>query len=72
MLNLCKKYFSGLNFQVIFTVDLLLAGTDTTSTFMEACVLYLITYPDIQEKLYQEIMHIAPDGRPLNFSDRQE
>ncbi len=30
-------------------------GTDTTSTFLEWSTLFLIKYPDIQEKLYQEI-----------------
>lgn len=65
------RFSAGLNFQLIF-MDLFGAGTETTSTFMEACVLYLISYPHVQEKVYQEILRIAPDGRPLNFSDRQK
>ncbi|XP_021962189.1 cytochrome P450 2B6 [Folsomia candida] len=66
-----SNIFNCLNFQLIF-MDLFGAGTETTSTFMEACVLYLISYPHVQEKVYQEILRIAPDGRPLNFSDRQK
>ncbi|OXA47347.1 putative cytochrome P450 303a1 [Folsomia candida] len=68
-----SNVFNRSNFQLIF-MDLILAGTETTSTFMEACVLYLfvVSYPHVQEKVYQEILRVAPDGRPLKFSDRQK
>ncbi|KAN0018913.1 hypothetical protein ACTFIU_008847 [Dictyostelium citrinum] len=35
--------------------DIIVAGTDTTSTTMEWMLLYLSNYPNIQEKLFNEI-----------------
>ena len=43
-----KQLFGGL-------VDILIAGTDTASIFMEWCVLYMMKYPEVQEKVFEEI-----------------
>lgn len=60
----------GENFQVTFQ-DLLVASSDTSNSFLEAAVLYLIAFPTVQEKIYQEILDIAVDGRVINFEDRK-
>ncbi|XP_035713952.1 cytochrome P450 2U1 [Folsomia candida] len=65
------KIFNSENFQLTFQ-DLHLASTDTSSTYMEFVMLYLVTYPDVQEKIYREILKVAPDGRAFRFSDRKE
>ncbi|XP_021961918.1 farnesoate epoxidase [Folsomia candida] len=65
------KIFNSENFQLTFQ-DLLLASTDTSSSYMEFVILFLVAYPDVQEKIYQEILKVVPDGRDLCFSDRKE
>ncbi|EGG15578.1 cytochrome P450 family protein [Cavenderia fasciculata] len=45
-------------------IDFILAGTETTSSTMEWIIVYLINYPEYQEKLYQEIVDAtgSPDS----------
>ncbi|KAF2074243.1 hypothetical protein CYY_004453 [Polysphondylium violaceum] len=50
-------------------VDLLVGGTDTTATTLQWMILYLSNNPHYQEKLFQEIKSISPDGFP-SLSDR--
>ncbi|XP_021961712.2 farnesoate epoxidase [Folsomia candida] len=64
-----SKIFNCDNFLLTFQ-DMLLTSTDTSNTFMEIVILYLITYPDVQEKVYEEILKVSPDGRDLSYSDR--
>ncbi|OXA45059.1 farnesoate epoxidase [Folsomia candida] len=63
------KIFNCDNFLLTFQ-DMLLTSSDTSNTFMEIVILYLITYPDVQEKVYEEILKVSPDGRDLSYSDR--
>ncbi|XP_035713828.1 farnesoate epoxidase isoform X2 [Folsomia candida] len=65
-----EEIFNCENFQVTFQ-DLLVASSDTSNSFLEAAVLYLIAFPTVQEKIYQEILDIAVDGRVINFEDRK-
>ncbi|XP_021961917.1 farnesoate epoxidase [Folsomia candida] len=65
------KIFNGENFQLTFQ-DLLLASADTSSSYMEFVMLYLVAYPDVQEKVYQEILTVAENGEELSFSDRKK
>ncbi len=37
------------------TMDLFVAGTDTTTTQLEWCVMYLIKYPEVQARMREEI-----------------
>lgn len=60
---------AGENFQIIFQ-DLLLAGSDATSSFLESIVLYLVTYPKVQDKIYQEIVQFSNDSNFVPFEDR--
>ena len=50
-------------FQVI--VDLLLAGTETTSTTLHWGLLYLIRNPDVQRKCRQEILQVTANRSSL-------
>ena len=45
-------------------VDLFSAGSETTSTTLAWAVLYLILYPDVQEKVHREIDEVLGDREP--------
>lgn len=49
--------------------DLLMAGTDTTATFVEWCVLYLCAYPEVQARVHAEIKEKI-GSRGANLEDR--
>ncbi|KAL2090765.1 hypothetical protein ACEWY4_013028 [Coilia grayii] len=51
-------------------LDLLFAGTDTTSNTIRAAVLYLMAYPDIQERCHQEIDSVLNGKEAPSFEDR--
>ena len=40
-------------------LDLFAAGTDTTSTTLSWAVVYLVTNPEIQKKIHDEIMTVT-------------
>ncbi|XP_021961478.1 farnesoate epoxidase isoform X1 [Folsomia candida] len=64
------EIFNCKNFQVVFQ-DLLMSSSDSSSSFLESVVLYFIAFPDIQEKIYKEILDVAPNGKVINFEDRK-
>ncbi len=43
--------------------DLFLGGTDTSSTFLEWAIVFMVTYPDTQVKLFEEINSTIGDRR---------
>ncbi|XP_075693047.1 cytochrome P450 2J6-like isoform X1 [Rhinoderma darwinii] len=51
-------------------VDLFVAGTETTSSTLEWSLLYMMTFPDIQEKCHEEIDKIRGDRDHLDYEDR--
>ncbi|XP_063294898.1 cytochrome P450 2J6-like isoform X1 [Pelobates fuscus] len=51
-------------------VDLFVAGTDTTSASLQWALLYMMTYPDIQEKCRNEIDKVRGDRARLDYGDR--
>lgn len=51
-------------------MDLVLAGTDTTSNALEFCFLYMTKYPEIQEKVRQEIDTVVGASRLPTLYDR--
>lgn len=55
-------------FQII--LELFVAGTDTTSTTLQWALLYMLTYPDIQTKVHQELDAIVGRGRKPGMSDK--
>ncbi|MEE6498255.1 hypothetical protein FKM82_003016 [Ascaphus truei] len=52
------------------TLDLVMAGTETTSTTLQWAILLMIRYPDIQRKVQSEIQTVLPSGRLPRFEDR--
>ncbi|XP_022535545.2 cytochrome P450 1A1 [Astyanax mexicanus] len=50
--------------------DLFGAGFDTISTALSWSVMYLVAYPKIHEKLYQEMMEKIGTGRTPQLSDK--
>ena len=50
---------------------LFIAALDTTSATLTFCVFYLLKYPDIQEKLRQEILEVVGDEENLTFEHIQ-
>lgn len=46
------------------------AGTETTSTTIYWCVLYMLNYPDVQEKVHQELMEHVGSHRVPNMQDK--
>ncbi|XP_063294187.1 cytochrome P450 2J6-like [Pelobates fuscus] len=64
-----KKTFDIRN---LFTcmVDLFVAGTETTSATLEWCLLYMMAFPDVQEKCRNEIDKVRGDREWLNYEDR--
>ncbi|XP_047453415.1 cytochrome P450 2F2-like [Mugil cephalus] len=55
---------------IMYALDLHFAGTDTTSNTLLTGFLYLMSYPDIQERCQQEIDHVLADKDRATFEDR--
>ena len=53
-------------------LDLLLAGTETTSTALTWALLVLIRYPDIQLKIQNELDKVIGRDRLPNLDDRPQ
>ncbi|XP_016139168.1 cytochrome P450 2J5-like [Sinocyclocheilus grahami] len=51
-------------------LDLFLAGTETTSTTLCWGLIYLITYPEVQEKVQEEIDRVIGRSREPSISDK--
>ncbi|XP_066298300.1 cytochrome P450 2U1-like [Branchiostoma lanceolatum] len=57
---------------VYVVVDLLLAGTDTTSQSLYWILLYMIIYPETQERAGEEIYRTFGDSAPPTMARRKE
>ncbi|CAH2329980.1 cytochrome P450 2J6-like, partial [Pelobates cultripes] len=67
--NKIKKTFDNHNL-FICMADLFLAGTETTSASLEWCLLYMMVFPDVQEKCRSEIDRVRGDRDRLDYEDR--
>ncbi|XP_020376054.1 cytochrome P450 2J2-like [Rhincodon typus] len=54
------------------TYDLFLAGTETTTTTLRWAFLYMMAYPDIQEKCQKEIDQVIGSSRAPSLSNRPD
>ncbi|CAG5115327.1 unnamed protein product [Candidula unifasciata] len=52
--------------------DLFTAGTETTSTTIYWCVLYMLNYPEVQEKVFCEIKDTVGTDRPPTIQDKNQ
>ncbi|XP_068764522.1 cytochrome P450 2W1 isoform X3 [Struthio camelus] len=52
-------------------LDLLMAGTETTSTTLQWAILLMMKYPEIQKKVHAEIVRVLGPGRLPTFEDRK-
>lgn len=52
-------------------LDLLMAGTETTSTTLQWAVLLMMKYPEIQKKVHAEIERVLGPDCPPTFEDRK-
>ncbi|XP_072200333.1 cytochrome P450 2J6-like [Excalfactoria chinensis] len=55
--------------QTIF--DLFLAGTETTATTLRWALLYMVAYPDVQEKVHKELDAVLGSSRLICYTDRK-
>ena len=54
---------------LVTAMDLFSAGSETTATTLSWAILYLILYPEVQDKLYQEIDAVLQGTQP-SLEDR--
>lgn len=52
--------------------DLMAAGSETTATTLKWIIFFMISQPDIQEKLHKEIEKCVCQGQAPSYSDRKE
>ena len=62
-----EKGFDGLK---TILLDLFFAGSETTSTTLTWAILYMVRYPDIQEKVQKEIDGVVGLNRSPNMTDK--
>ncbi|XP_059111986.1 cytochrome P450 2J5-like isoform X5 [Peromyscus eremicus] len=55
---------------IFSTLDLFLAGTETTSTTLRWALLYMALYPDVQEKVQTEIDRVIGHEKKVSLADR--
>ncbi|XP_061101351.1 cytochrome P450 2F5-like isoform X2 [Conger conger] len=55
---------------VCYLLDLLFAGTDTSSNTLLTAFLYLMTHPDVQERCQKEIDEVLGEKEQASFEDR--
>ncbi|XP_056408163.1 cytochrome P450 1A1-like isoform X2 [Hyla sarda] len=70
--NIDKNYKLS-NEQIISTVnDIFGAGFDTISSALLWCMVYLLKYPEMQEKIQKEIDEVIGTSRSPRFEDRKD
>uniref|UniRef100_H3AF76 Cytochrome P450 family 2 subfamily D member 6/pseudo n=1 Tax=Latimeria chalumnae TaxID=7897 RepID=H3AF76_LATCH len=57
---------------IFTTLDMFLAGTETTTTTLRWALLYMVLYPDIQAKVHEEIDRVIGKDRDPTLKDQLE
>ncbi|EYC29121.1 hypothetical protein Y032_0006g2799 [Ancylostoma ceylanicum] len=65
-----KETFFTEDALVINLLDLWIAGQETTTTTILSGLINLINYPEVMEKVREEIKQVTGDNRPLSLQDR--
>ncbi|XP_053132113.1 cytochrome P450 2W1-like isoform X3 [Hemicordylus capensis] len=52
-------------------LDLVMAGTETTATTLQWAILLMMKYPEIQQKVQEEIKRVLGSERPPTFEDKK-
>ena len=50
--------------------DFFVAGTETTSSTLRWTLVYLVNYPDIQEKIYHDVIDVVGTDRLPSMQDK--
>lgn len=58
------------NIEMIIS-DLFIAGIDTTSTTLNWACVYLLHWPEYQDKIYQEILNVVGKDNTIKLEDRK-
>jgi len=66
-----NNFFADTNLHAVIE-DVLTAGSETTSTTLNWTILYLTANPNVQEKLYQEIISVLGTTESPKLSDRSK
>ncbi|XP_070764313.1 cytochrome P450 2J2-like [Enoplosus armatus] len=63
---------AGFNIEnlLVCTLDLIEAGTETTATTLRWALVYMMHYPEIQQKVQEEIDRVIGQSRQPNMADR--
>uniref|UniRef100_A0A8C3QZZ1 Uncharacterized protein n=1 Tax=Cyanoderma ruficeps TaxID=181631 RepID=A0A8C3QZZ1_9PASS len=70
--SICLSCSPFLENMVQTVVDLLLGGTETTSTTLLWALLYMVQYPEIQEKVQREIEAVLEPSHVISYEDRKK
>ncbi|XP_053243436.1 cytochrome P450 2J4-like [Podarcis raffonei] len=53
-------------------LDLFIAGTETTAATLQWGLLLLVSYPDVQDKVYKEMEDVLGSSLPICYEDRKK
>ncbi|XP_033006702.1 cytochrome P450 2J6-like [Lacerta agilis] len=53
-------------------LDLFIAGTETTAATLKWALLLMVSYPDVQDKVYKEMEDVFGSSLPICYDDRKK
>ncbi|CAI5776011.1 cytochrome P450 2J5-like [Podarcis lilfordi] len=53
-------------------LDLFIAGTETTAATLQWALLLMVSYPDVQDKVYKEMEDVFGSSLPICYEDRKK
>lgn len=55
---------------IVLLLDFFMAGTETTSNTLSMAMLYMILFPEVQEKVQRSLDEVVPRSRLPTLQDR--